>query len=89
MLTLNEWTFVATTFAYRRSSTGANSRTICHSIFGSQAKETIGGGTMITSPPDLTGYRMRLGAGASSVSFRGELANINFYSPGAIIHPSI
>ena len=80
---------MATTFAYQRSSIGGNSKSVCHSIFGTHAKVTLSDPTTITSPPDLTGYRMRLGAGASSVSFRGELANINFYSPGAIIHPSI
>jgi len=87
VLSLNTWTFVSVTFAYYISSAGFIPKFVCETTVGT-VKEFPVVNTDPFTAPDLTTGNMRLGGGGSDISFRGELANLAVYSPGAISYES-
>ena len=81
---------MAVNFGYYRSSTGVVSNSVCQTTIGTVTEFTsFDNTTFIYDAPNFNGYRMKLGGGGASTSFIGELADISFYSPGAIHYPSI
>jgi len=85
LLVLDEWTFVSATFLYLAPKT-VNYIQVCSNI--------IVGTNSLTFDPDIVSTSKFPGPGPSALfriggspSFIGEISNMNFYNPGALIPP--